>query len=1117
MKCDKIKPVCLTCVKHGTNLECSYEYEKKEVRFVPVKSTNFSSKVKKSTATLPRKDFSDPTVAKELDFLKKKLQSLESLLKKPDCKAEIKSPKVYLIPVEDQLNIEEKNYEIYEKYGELNFYDNLQTVDVRGGRLSFNGAMNYVSLSKVDPYLMVITTLIRKYNSETYKLDAEKKTIMQKYAFLEYVPQYAKEALIGLVKEKFDPPNAMVQLRNYEAIKSSALPSTELSTEDDTEKENIANFEKKYLENESLDGIIYKERRDKVSLVDILNENGGEAGACPEELSAEKTPRSKSETKPSKASLWRQLPQILAQSETIKESHRLAHFFKGDGIMTSGREGLEILLYIKKLLPPAKLLWIHLDNYFNSVLYALYPFSTEDWYLDSVSSVFGERSDSESPPTLKIDKKLDLAKIGSVFAILRLSYLMYPKSLDQCSSEEEKYVLQHEIGIEYIEVTQLCLNQFNLLRRGLLPVLQCSILLRLYRRFAPEEGDIAESGDTNTLTGLLVQTALSLGMNIDADVCFQLTNFEIYLHSWRKLWYTIYFLDLSEAMNMGNCFSIDVDEFKTKLPTIKSDHQGEIPSFFIHKDLELATVDCYRQNFEFSLSVRDLMKMVMNKRVGTSCITILKKVDEIRSYLKADYAIDMGTLFTLPIDTKGDSVKKCNKFITYVNTNSMLLMVYSRIFIHMDEVDKHGILADKFEVPISILKKCLSIYVELEPVLVLLYHRDLVDEDKTPLPDKIFGKGSKMIILQCCEHFFIRFQTILHLLLSRLVHLYHNFLKSPETHALENENLERIRKLTLKIIEVALEKLGFSNSITEILSGKQFQAWRVSKGNKFYYSIFSDVEDNIFDLQSRSNIEFQRLIMMLDSVGSPLLPDDLNPVAKLPKYNNFIKLDVVHFEEMYSILNSTKWSILCPYMTEQELEDARSYRCSLRNRKKVSKKARRTTKSRKNGTNKSNFKERNMESALGKNENVSPSNLTDSGSDSVPSSSQVPINEIDTHWLNDMLRKNNLNLTWASEQVDKNNKPANATTVTTNPFYSPILINTDGSLSETFSGANVGLDEMFQNSTSLHEQAHLQSHQRGPGPAEIGKAEIERPLVRNNFSMFPDSYGLDYLLFNGEI
>ena len=1129
-------------------MECNYEVQKREVKFVSMKTPDVSNpRMKKQKSFKYSIPFSgSTTVVKELDVLKQRIHSLESLLSKRNVSStsDNMSYSPY-VKIERNAHFGSNNVVPLDlsNYEDFNFYHNLETVDVKGGRLSFTGALNYISISKVDPYLMTITTLVRKAHNDRSN-QFIRRVQNRKYSNLEYIPALAKEVFVANRNETDTAVNLLVEIYNDECSTSNITEKDDSANVTDDENNDVegvrdtvkdstsefevgnqaqrAKFARKYLEDENLDGILTNEKgSNRPSLAEIIN-----TSAIIKSNEDSPKSRTSSGSKISKnhngyfeaTQCDNNVRQTREQSLTDKTQS------KSENTPASLDEETEILNYIRMLLPPAKLIWIHLDNYFSSPLHALYPFSTEDWFKDMIAGILGGRSESEKPPPLKIEKKLDFAKLATFFVIMRLSYLMFPADLEHCSTEEEKYVVSHEIGTVYIDVANLCMRMFNLWRRGVLPVLHCLLLLRVYRRYAPEEGDIADGADSSTFTGSLVQIAQSLGINTDAEASYQLTNFEIYLHSWRKAWYTIYFMDVSEAMNMGNCFTIDVDQFNTKLPHIKREEDGSIPEFFLNPTHEVASVDCYRKNFEFSLHVRKLLKVVMNKRNRSPCNTIMDRIAKVENNLKINYSEDLSYMISSGVEGSQLCIEKCNNFRMYVNTQSMLLIIKLRLFIHLDS--HHAELkVNNFHEPFQLLKMCLSLYVELEPLLILLHFHNQNDENDISYIEKIFGPKSKIIILQACNHIFVRCQTVLHILLSRLIHLYHGYLKNPDPVYGSSKHFFQIKELVTKIIENALDKLHFANSVTQSLSGRQFQAWRLSKGNRFLYSLFKDEKNNIFDPHSPINTAFQNLGIQRDNLGVPLLIDNLNPAKKLPKYNNFLLLDLSQFEELYSIMNSTRWSIFSGIFNEDKLKEALNFRIS-EHKQSISTK---TEKRRKRSSSTSNpTPAPPCKEVL---DSVSLSSKSSDGNDGTGLNlPQLKVNEVDTHWFNAILRNNNTHSSWNRDDFDNHAVPPGSITT-----QSPLVIEADGLLSDLAKAPNISLDEMFLNPSfqqeSLIQQLQNLSERQNSGMmlpnstnnlgGSITGAPFSNDHLKNppktNFNSIIDSTDLDYLLFNGDI
>lgn len=1146
VRCDRSKPICLVCVKHGSNMECHYESQKREVKFVSMKTLDVpTSRVKKpKSLKYPGALTGGTTVVKELDLLKQRIMSLESMLSERDAVTDrnvIQSSQQGKNGRNGNLGDNSNELEDLSMYEDFNFYQDLETVDVKAGRLSFIGALNYISISKVDPYLMTITTMVRKA-----RYDRSNRYIKhlpnRKYSSLEFVPALAREVYLGKFNETDSTANLMAVMYKDDCqpgsnAEKSDGEETEIENNDAEDIiENVENpvseidagsqaqnekFVQKFLEDESLHGILPEGKKsNKPYLADIINTSAIIK-------SMEGTPNSNAS--PQLSSNGKRSPEQAGCERGISqqniESHQSLPHARTNGIPLAIEDESEALKYLTMLLPSEKLIWKHMDNYFSSPLHALYPFTTEDWFKDMLAGLFvGGRTDSDDPPTFKIEGKLDFVKIATLFVIMRLSYLMYPSDMDHCATEDEKFVVAHEIGTVYIDMAYLCMRMFSVLKRGVLPILHCLILLRVYRSYAPEEGDIADSADSSTFTGSLVQIAQSLGINTDAETSYQLTNFEIYLHSWRNTWYVIYFMDMSEAMNMGNCFSIDVDQFNTKLPHIKIEEDGSIPDFFLNPQLEIASVSCVRKNFELSLHVRKLLKVVMNKRERAPCDTILDLIGTVEAFLKTNYSEDLSSMLCPAVEDPQDQIEKCNNFRMYVSTQSMLLMIQLRLFLHLDN-NNSALRVDNFEKPFNLLKKCLLLYADLEPLLLLLYFSDQYDNNNISYIEKIFGPKSKLIILQSCNHIFVRCQTVLHILLSRLIHLYFGHLKNAAPSKESSDKPFRSKELVCKIIKTTLDKLDFANSITESLSGKQFQAWRLSKGNRFLYSIFREKNNNILDPNSPTNKAFQKLGLHRDNLGIPILADNLNPSKKLPKYNNFSLLNFSQFEEIHSIMNSCEWSVFSGIFDEEKLKEAINFRRT-ENKHNI-------VKNKKRKIHRPVSKSKSFSSVTDSTDSTSPSSKYSDDKDSnqveIP---QLKVNEVDTHWFNAILKNNNTHSSWNRDDVDSSTLPAG--TMTT---QSPLVIEADGAPSDITKALSVGLDEMFLNGSfqqeSLLQQLQTLSekqnsstnmtfstpHQNFNGPSKGAQLSNDHSKIqpKPNFNSIIDSVDLDYLLFNGDI
>lgn len=155
----------------------------------------------------------------------------------------------------------------------------------------------------------------------------------------------------------------------------------------------------------------------------------------------------------------------------------------------------------------------------------------------------------------------------------------------------------------------MCLNQFRLLRRGALPVLQCSLFMRLYHKYAPEDGDGSDGGDSEVFLGMLLQMGNSIGLNRDMKHSEPLKN-DFRLHNlWRMVWHEIVTLDLYQSLTMGNPILINTNCYDTELPKLEDNVAN-------HNILDMgiwrAVVDNFAVNDEVNQVVKDILDDVLN-------------------------------------------------------------------------------------------------------------------------------------------------------------------------------------------------------------------------------------------------------------------------------------------------------------------------------------------------------------------------------------------------------------------------------------------------------------------------------------------------------------------------
>lgn len=233
---------------------------------------------------------------------------------------------------------------------------------------------------------------------------------------------------------------------------------------------------------------------------------------------------------------------------------------------------------IQAILPKRKVIWKLLDRFF-AFLYPFFPCVDEECFLECITPIIGERSYTDTtPPTITVGKRLDLAYLGILLVIMRLSYLLYITnkilvnkeklySKDPCPQVIElKYFLANKIPAHAVVVAQLCLDQFLIFRVASLAVLQLGLFLRFCHTYAPEDGDGADGGDSQVFNGMLLQMAYSLGLHREPDHFPDVCNNARINHLGRKIFQYLCIMDLHQGFTFGNPISVDKRYYDVKTP-----------------------------------------------------------------------------------------------------------------------------------------------------------------------------------------------------------------------------------------------------------------------------------------------------------------------------------------------------------------------------------------------------------------------------------------------------------------------------------------------------------------------------------------------------------------------
>lgn len=915
VKCDRTKPVCLACIKYKSDSACDYE-TKRNVRFLhmvysePTGNIDGENKVTKPQLQKPNTNVSN-VGGSNCNMTFKKTKGVEA--------SEQRLPTQLLA------------------FGHMSFYDGYEAVEIKASRLLFTGALHSIAVLRRDPFLYVLVAMIRKDRSKLHeRISKAKPSSSRKYPVPLYTQEEIASQLIINARANHEHPcsNSVDDCRrysrsgrsqNYSKISESlklepqkpGFPSQGKLTSADISTDT--KFQQKLIENEGLDEVksVVEEGnlpRNPLSVVNLLNEDS-QAKSSLANSSTQNNDKNKD------IEIWRKLQSMLATLQ--QRQHRLMKQLepsrKNDlnaitsasflGAMPSPE--MSVLAKVREILPPTKIIWLHLRNYFRSPLHALFPVLTEDWFCDTVKEFIKNHKDDMSKPEVVVTQRCDFGKIGCMLIIMRLSFLMYADKAEKNLPEEQRDVYAHSIGPEFISTAELCLSLFRLLRKAILPVLHCAVLLRIYRRYAPDEGDIADSGGSEPFSGILTKMATSIGLHVDAEFSGQFAFSKMYSQAWRKCWYVIYFLDLYEGMNSGNATTINEHSFSTRLPVVGTNEDGTLSSYITVPELEIASIECLRKNYDFSIVCHKLLNLVMNRNFKVSCEKVQSAAGELELLLKKTYEKGLRKILKHPAKTIDESITKCNDFKVFIETYSFLFMVYFHLFLHVDKL----VIGDPDRYPPSTsfhyLQKLLEIYVELEPALVVLRASKDYHGNDSEFFDTLFGNNSKLVVIQSCGMFIVRFTTILQCLAARLLHLKYNFLLRPSPYRLAGEEREvpGVSEAADELITLLLKKLSIINEVTQSLSETYFYAWRISKGNSYIYDLLM-AEDSILDHKSNISRSYRAACKDEPAFNSEKPMPFVNFYDVIPESNSLLHAKVSDLKKLLFILQSDDGNLL---------------------------------------------------------------------------------------------------------------------------------------------------------------------------------------------------------------
>lgn len=487
---------------------------------------------------------------------------------------------------------------------------------------------------------------------------------------------------------------------------------------------------------------------------------------------------------------------------------------------------LQLIDRIKNELPKRQIIWKLVERFF-TYLYPFFPFLDEKTFYAEISRIVGPISMKyEDVPYMKAEKRIDLAYLGILLLILRLSYLSLFFNRSKVNeanlystdpspeAQDRKLLLNNPINIDAANVAESCLFQFPFLKKAHLTVLQLALYYRIYKTYAPEEGDGID-GDSQVLNSLLVNMAYSIGLNRDPDNFSDALNDPKQNHLCRKIWYFLVLLDIYGSFGFGNPMVIDKRFYDTKVPFYELGSEN-ISNAILDRTVTESFMSC---GTLFPV-VQKLLFTILDMNNPPKMKDVCEQLNYIEDMM-VDHQFSLRECLK-PLEVQDHSYFFLRTFRAkfYIALKSFFFSVYYHFFLHYEKTN--------IEFSYYYLRKLfvLSIDQTMPYYFELLANSDIIcDMIMNPSLEALIHKSNQFNV--AC---IIRINSLIHYLSVQPTHI-KSFYTDPN-YKFYYKTLVKLSSCLTRCAEVAVA------AVSKICN-RYYYAWRITKGQLFMLKIIT--------------------------------------------------------------------------------------------------------------------------------------------------------------------------------------------------------------------------------------------------------------------------------------
>lgn len=293
---------------------------------------------------------------------------------------------------------------------------------------------------------------------------------------------------------------------------------------------------------------------------------------------------------------------------------------------------------IEELLP-GRLVFDVLVNFFFKYIWPLKPFIDEELFKQDIKRLI-TYDDTGLKSTIRLSQRSDFAILSTLLIILR-----YTSTAVQVIDDKDLSIFllplkQYAISVKVISLAQMCLSMYKLLKKTSLHMIQALLYLRVYYKDCPEDGDGLTLGQSQVLFGMIVQSALSIGLHRDPEHYAVSSDVKI-ANIRRRIWYGIVALDTQTGILSGSLSAVPA----SSLTCVK------FPIITLGDPLERAQLDELEKEVGLQTLERELVEAINKMDAKPNLSKLVELLDSIRHYVNEHYSMS----FMSPISDHDDS------------------------------------------------------------------------------------------------------------------------------------------------------------------------------------------------------------------------------------------------------------------------------------------------------------------------------------------------------------------------------------------------------------------------------------------------------------------------------